>query len=146
MPARPAWNSGYTVAEFFSTALLLGPLFVRAFGVYDGPSLGIARRDRRNRAACHPDAEVPLAVALRNLRAAASSLLLAGQLRTAFLMRLALLVAAGIVVTAGRANWTRVGCTALRSTRRRMARPLAVLRERGSEEHGRRLHAEGAAA
>ena len=26
--ARPAWFSGYTVAEFFSTALLLGPAFV----------------------------------------------------------------------------------------------------------------------
>ena len=30
MRARPAWYSGYTVAEFFATALLLGPLFVRA--------------------------------------------------------------------------------------------------------------------
>src|SRR5699024_4241537 len=31
--ARPAWDSRYTVAEFFATALLLGPLFVRATGV-----------------------------------------------------------------------------------------------------------------
>ena len=29
VPARPAWFSGYTLAEFFSTALLLGPLFVQ---------------------------------------------------------------------------------------------------------------------
>ena len=27
--ARPAWNSAYTLAEFFSTALLLGALFIR---------------------------------------------------------------------------------------------------------------------
>ncbi|MEI9811400.1 MAG: DmsC/YnfH family molybdoenzyme membrane anchor subunit [Acidobacteriota bacterium] len=29
VPARPSWNSGYTVSEFFSTALLLGSLFMR---------------------------------------------------------------------------------------------------------------------
>lgn len=28
VPARPAWNSGFTPAEFYSTAALLGPLFV----------------------------------------------------------------------------------------------------------------------
>src|SRR5262249_35538528 len=33
--ARPAWYSSYTVAEFFATALLLGPMFVRATGVSD---------------------------------------------------------------------------------------------------------------
>jgi formate dehydrogenase iron-sulfur subunit len=32
VPARPAWASKYTLAEFFSTALLLGPLFLSAFG------------------------------------------------------------------------------------------------------------------
>ena len=31
VPARPAWNSRYTLAEFFSTALLLGPLFVQGW-------------------------------------------------------------------------------------------------------------------
>jgi len=30
--ARPAWYSSYTVTEFFSTALMLGPLFARAMG------------------------------------------------------------------------------------------------------------------
>ncbi len=30
LPARPAWNSPYTPAEFFATALLLGPLLVLA--------------------------------------------------------------------------------------------------------------------
>ena len=30
VPARPAWNSFHTTAEFFFTALLLGPLFVQA--------------------------------------------------------------------------------------------------------------------
>ena len=33
--ARPAWYSGYTLAEFFSTALLLGPLFVPCYGSLD---------------------------------------------------------------------------------------------------------------
>lgn len=35
--ARPAWDSGYTVAEFWATALLLGPLFMHAMGVSDAP-------------------------------------------------------------------------------------------------------------
>ena len=38
--ARPAWFSSFTLAEFFATGLLLGPLFVRAIGVYDAPWLG----------------------------------------------------------------------------------------------------------
>jgi DMSO reductase anchor subunit len=37
--ARPAWFSRYTVAEFFSSALLLGPLFVTAMNVSDTPAL-----------------------------------------------------------------------------------------------------------
>src|SRR5439155_8624488 len=32
VPARPAWNSRYTLAEFFLTAAILGPLFLSAFG------------------------------------------------------------------------------------------------------------------
>ena len=32
VPARPVWNSRYTVADFFLTAAMLGPLFLSALG------------------------------------------------------------------------------------------------------------------
>jgi DMSO reductase anchor subunit len=96
--ARPAWFSSYTVAEFFSTALLLGPAFVHAL-----------------------DPHVPAAVLLASVAGAAaqlvtqagkflwlsqsetfelrsSSLLLAGRLRFLFGTRLAILILAGILL------------------------------------------------
>ncbi|MGA2715990.1 MAG: DmsC/YnfH family molybdoenzyme membrane anchor subunit, partial [Bryobacteraceae bacterium] len=102
VPARPAWFSGYTVAEFFSTALLLGPAFVRML-----------------------DPRVPEAVLLASVAGGAaqlivqsgkflwlsqsemfelrsSSVLLAGRLRPLFVTRLLILIVAGIVIpTAG---------------------------------------------
>jgi DMSO reductase iron-sulfur subunit len=95
--ARPAWFSGYTFAEFFSTALLLGPAFVHAL-----------------------DPRVPAAVLLASVAGAAaqlivqsgkflwlsqsevfelrsSSVLLAGRLRPLFVTRLVILIVAGIV-------------------------------------------------
>jgi len=96
--ARPAWFSSYTVAEFFSTALLLGPGFVRLL-----------------------DADAPRALMIASVAGAAaqllvqtgkflwlsqsevfelrsSSALLAGRLRTPFTLRLAILIIAGIVI------------------------------------------------
>jgi len=96
--ARPAWFSGYTVAEFFSTALLLGPAFVRALD----PSL--------------PAAVVFASVAggaaqlivqaakffwlsrAETFELRSSALLLAGKLRGLFATRLAILIAAGILI------------------------------------------------
>ena len=95
--ARPAWNSGYTVAEFFSTAALLGAL-----------SVGTVER--------HPPVWLYLAAslfacsqfstqALKLLWLARSDifelrgvfLLLSGRLRNAFLIRMAILIAATAV-------------------------------------------------
>ena len=33
VPARPAWNSKHTLIDFYLTALLLGPLFLRVLGI-----------------------------------------------------------------------------------------------------------------
>src|SRR5579863_7982766 len=96
--ARPAWFSGYTVGEFFSTALLLGPAFVHII-----------------------DPRVPESVLLASVAGGAaqlvvqsgkflwlsqsdvfelrsSSVLLAGRLRALLVTRLAILIAAGIVI------------------------------------------------
>lgn len=39
VPARPSWNSKFTIADFFLTAALLGPLFAAAIGVGNAHSL-----------------------------------------------------------------------------------------------------------
>lgn len=98
VPARPAWNSIFTPAEFYCTGLLLGPLFVQATGIsqvdwmaWAGAAgavgqlvnqlmklLWLARSD------------------VHEMRA--SSLLLSGSLRYQLLARLALLVLGGVVL------------------------------------------------
>jgi DMSO reductase iron-sulfur subunit len=96
--ARPAWDSWTTPAEFFGTALLLGPLFVRAMGLSgDGwlPALAVG------------GAAIQLMTqALKLLRMAASeqyelrasAQLLSGRLRRTFLLRLGLLVLGGLLL------------------------------------------------
>jgi DMSO reductase anchor subunit len=96
--ARPAWYAHYTPLEFFASALLLGPLFVRAAGVSGadwtawlavaGGSLQILTQTLKF-----------LWLAQSNeheLRASAQ--LLSGPLRRWLLLRLAVLVAAGIAL------------------------------------------------
>lgn len=39
VPARPAWNSKRTIADFYLTSLLLGPLFLGVLGVHVQPLL-----------------------------------------------------------------------------------------------------------
>jgi Fe-S-cluster-containing dehydrogenase component/DMSO reductase anchor subunit len=95
--ARPAWCSGYTVAEFFSTALLLGPLFVSATGVSSARWIVWS-------AAAGGAAQL-LTQALKFLwlsrsetfELRASSLLLSGRFHTAFLIRLGILIVAGMI-------------------------------------------------
>jgi Fe-S-cluster-containing dehydrogenase component/DMSO reductase anchor subunit len=95
VPARPAWNSMSTLADFYLTALLLGPLFLTITGE------PIARL-----AVCAAAAAQLLNQLLKFMRMAASdefelrasSRLLANELRGPFLLRLLLLVAGGIVL------------------------------------------------
>ncbi|HEX4135170.1 MAG TPA: DmsC/YnfH family molybdoenzyme membrane anchor subunit [Bryobacteraceae bacterium] len=96
--ARPAWFSSYTVAEFFSTALLLGPAFVHMLDprvpsavLYASVAGGAAQLiAQAGKFLWLSQSEV---FELRS-----SSLLLAGKLRALFVTRLAILVAAGIVI------------------------------------------------
>ncbi len=93
VPARPAWHSRYTFAEFFATCLLLGPLLVRALDPAGAIALG-------RMAALGGIAQL-LAQVLKFLWLArseqfelrGSALLLSGRLQRAFLLRLAILVA-----------------------------------------------------
>jgi formate dehydrogenase iron-sulfur subunit len=95
--ARPAWDSGYTVAEFFATAMLLGPMFVRISGGSDVRWLAVA-----------PVAGAAAQLLTQTLKflwlshsdtfeLRASSLLLSGPFRSVFLLRLGVLIVAGIL-------------------------------------------------
>jgi DMSO reductase iron-sulfur subunit len=103
VPARPAWATGHTPAEFAATGLLLGPLLLRAV---EAGTLSVAA-DRWMVSATLAGAALQLTTqALKFLQLSrsdrfelrASALLLSGRLGKRFLLRLALLVAAGIAL------------------------------------------------
>ena len=91
VPARPSWSSRYTLAEFFSTALLLGSLFMHVMSP-DQIWIGWA--------AVAGGAAQLITQTLKFLwmsqsdtfELRASSLLLSGQVRRQFLIRLGILV------------------------------------------------------
>ena len=96
--ARPAWFSGYTIAEFFSTALMLGPAFVHTV---DSHAPRAALFASVCGAAAQLIAQSGKFVWLAQSEAfelRSSSMLLAGKLRGLFSIRLAILVLAGIVM------------------------------------------------
>jgi formate dehydrogenase iron-sulfur subunit len=96
--ARPAWFSGYTITEFFATALLLGPLFVCAMNVVHAPWMVWA--------AMAGGAAQLITQTLKFLwmsrsevfELRASALLLSGRLRRPFLTRVTVLIVAGLVL------------------------------------------------
>jgi formate dehydrogenase iron-sulfur subunit len=98
VPARPAWFSGYTIAEFYSSALLLGPLFVQMvegqvpswvrFAAIAGAASQLITQLLKFLWESRSD--------LFELRA--SSLLLSGRLQNLFVTRLAVLAVAGVVL------------------------------------------------
>lgn len=94
VPARPAWNGKSTLADFYLTALLLGPLFLAALGVA-APALaicGAAVAQLLNQLLKFARLSTSDEFELR-----ASARLLAHDLRGPYFARLALLIAGGIV-------------------------------------------------
>jgi DMSO reductase anchor subunit len=98
VPARPSWDSRYTVAEFFLTACLLGPLLARAAGLQYHSILAVV-------AAASASAQLVTQISkvfwLARDEAAekqASSSLLLHRLRNIFLVRIGLLLVGGVVL------------------------------------------------
>jgi formate dehydrogenase iron-sulfur subunit len=95
--ARPAWFSGYTLVEFFSTALLLGPAFVHVMNP-QAPRAVLLVSAAGAAAQLIPQAGRFLWLSRSEVfELRSSSLLLAGRLRPLFLLRLGVLIVAGIV-------------------------------------------------
>ena len=96
--ARPAWFSGYTVAEFFSTGLLLGPAFVHLLNAQSPLALvWISAAGAAAQIVTQTGKFFWLARS-ESFELRSSSLLLSGRLQTLFGARLALLALAGILM------------------------------------------------
>jgi formate dehydrogenase iron-sulfur subunit len=94
--ARPAWNSRYTLAEFFSTGLLLGPLFVSAMGVSGEPWIAWTAAAGGATQLLTQTLKFLWMSRSEHFELRASSLLLSGRFHRLFLTRMGLLVIAGI--------------------------------------------------
>jgi DMSO reductase anchor subunit len=98
VPARPAWFSGYTIAEFYSTVVLLGPLFVQSL---DGGAPAWVRSAAIAGASSQLITQLLKFLWLSRsevFELRASSLLLSGRLQNPFVIRLAVLAVAGVVL------------------------------------------------
>jgi formate dehydrogenase iron-sulfur subunit len=96
--ARPAWFSRYTLAEFYAPALLLGPLFV---WLLDNNVPGWVRYLAAAGAAMQLGAQSLKFLWLARsevFELRGSALLLSGQFKDAFLLRLGILVLSGILL------------------------------------------------
>jgi DMSO reductase anchor subunit len=104
VPARPAWFSPYTIAEFFSTALLLGPLFVRTLDQAGAdswqPQLWLTRAAVAGGAAQFLTQILKFFWVSRSeqFELRATAVLLSGRLKNEFLSRLGLLIVAGMLL------------------------------------------------
>jgi DMSO reductase anchor subunit len=96
--ARPAWFSSYTVAEFFSTALLLGPAFVHLLDPHAPAALLLASVAGGAAQLLVQSGKFLWLSRSEVFELRSSSLLLAGRLQSLFVFRLLILIAAGIVI------------------------------------------------
>jgi formate dehydrogenase iron-sulfur subunit len=97
VPARPAWNSKTTLADFHLTALLLGPLFLMALGA---PLAPLPIFITAGAQLLNQLLKFAMISASDEFELRASARLLAHDLRALFIMRFALLIAGGIVLPA----------------------------------------------
>jgi DMSO reductase iron-sulfur subunit len=97
VPARPAWDSRYTIADFFATALLLGPLLIRTMLDPAAPWIAWAAAAGGAFQLITQSLKFLWLSRSETFELRASSLLLSGRFTRAFLLRMGVLVAAGIV-------------------------------------------------
>jgi DMSO reductase iron-sulfur subunit len=98
VPARPAWNSGYTITDFFLTGALLGPLFVSAAGVPAHSTLAAVAAAAACAQLVNQISKLLWLSREEDPELRASALLLIRELRIPFLLRLGLLLLGGIVL------------------------------------------------
>ena len=107
--ARPAWFSTYTVAEFFSTALLLGPFFITVlYSAHLPPWVFWAVAAGGTSQLLTQVMKFLWLTQSETYELRGSSILLGGHLRHLFLIRLAILIIAGILIPLGAPSGLRL--------------------------------------
>jgi DMSO reductase iron-sulfur subunit len=98
VPARPSWNTKFTIFDFFLTASLLGPLFALAIGAAQGHLLTLIGVAGASAQLLNQTLRFLWLIASDSFELQASARLLSTTLAKAFLLRGALLIAGGIVL------------------------------------------------
>jgi formate dehydrogenase iron-sulfur subunit len=98
VPARPAWNSKFTVADFFLTAALLGPLFAVAIGAAHGRPIILIEVVAASAQLANQMLRLLWMIASDSFELQASARLLSTALAKTLLFHGALLIAGGIVL------------------------------------------------
>ncbi|MBI1357477.1 MAG: 4Fe-4S ferredoxin [Acidobacteria bacterium] len=106
VPGRPAWNMGHTIAEFFLTGAVLGPLLLTAFGV-DSPGLLSAAAVAAIGQLLNQSLKFVRLIRSEEFERQASARLLSNELSRGFLARIALTVAGGVALPL--AGWPLAG-------------------------------------
>jgi DMSO reductase iron-sulfur subunit len=98
VPARPSWNTKFTVSDFFLTAALLGPLFAAAIGATQGRLVTLVGVIAASAQLLNQMLRFLWLIASDSFELQASARLLSTTLAKIFLTRGALLIAGGIVL------------------------------------------------
>jgi formate dehydrogenase iron-sulfur subunit len=98
VPARPSWNTKFTIADFFLTAALLGPLFAVAIGAPQGRLLSVIGLGAASAQLLNQTLRFLWLIASDTFELQASARLLSTTLANVFLLRGALLLAGGIAL------------------------------------------------
>jgi len=112
VPARPAWNSKHTVAGFFLTSALLGPLLAASLGIGDRRWLTVAAVAAATAQLLNYAIKFFWLTASESFELHASAKLLSTMLAYPFLLSGALLVLGGIILPLFSATWVGA-CAAL---------------------------------
>jgi len=96
VPARPSWNTKFTISDFFLTGALLGPLFAGAIGASQGPLLTLIGVAAASVQLLNQTLRFLWLIASDTFELQASARLLSTTLARPLLLRSALLVAGGI--------------------------------------------------
>jgi DMSO reductase iron-sulfur subunit len=97
VPGRPAWRSAHTVAEFVLTGIVLGLLFIFAVGV-PAPALPVIAAIGAGGQLLNQIGKLVTLTRSDEFEKQASARLLSHEFAPAFLLRLALLMAGGVVL------------------------------------------------
>lgn len=98
VPARPSWNTKFTISDFFLTASLLGPLFAAAIGAAQGRVLTLIGVGAASAQLLNQTLRFLWLIGSDTFELQASARLLSTTLARTFLLRGALLLAGGIAL------------------------------------------------